>query len=139
MRNLILLRGASGSGKSTIANLFITLNPTLRIISTDDFFYNDNGEYVFNANSLVQNHKKCINVVERDMESIDSANVDTDTIIVHNTFTMDWEMKPYFDLAENYGYTVHTLIVENRHGSKNIHDVPDDTVESQKERFEIVI
>jgi hypothetical protein len=46
-------------------------------------------------------------------------------------------MKEYFDLAEKYGYTVVSLIVENRHGGKNIHGVPDEKVEQMKKRFEI--
>ena len=138
-RNLILLRGVSGSGKSTIAKIWEDANPTIRIISTDDFFMTTEGDYVFNANSLVENHKHCQTVVERDMESVDMAGLDDDIILVHNTFTKEWEMQAYFDLAKRYEYTVHTIIVENRHGSKNIHDGPEDTVKIQKDRFEVVI
>jgi hypothetical protein len=29
-----------------------------------------------------------------------------DQIVVSNTFTQEWEMKPYFDMAEKYGYQV---------------------------------
>ena len=36
-------------------------------------------------------------------------------IVVHNTFTKEWEMKAYFDLAEKYGYNLYTIIIENRH------------------------
>ena len=49
----------------------------------------------------------------------------------------DWEMEPYFKLAEKYGYMVFTMVVENRHGGKNLHGVPDDTLEKMKSRFEI--
>ena len=55
MKNLILIRGVSGSGKSTVAALFNTNN----LASTDDFFIDEYGDYVFNANSLVVNHQKC--------------------------------------------------------------------------------
>jgi hypothetical protein len=58
-------------------------------------------------------------------------------IVVSNTFTQEWEMKPYFELAKTYGYTVFTLIVENRHGGKNTHGVPDEKLEQMKNRFEI--
>jgi hypothetical protein len=58
------------------------------------------------------------------------------TIAVSNTFTQEWEMKPYFELAEKYGYKIFTVIVENRHGGKNIHGVPDDKLEIMKNRFE---
>ena len=58
------------------------------------------------------------------------------TIAVSNTFTQEWEMKPYFELAKKYGYKIFTVIVENRHGGKNIHGVPDDKLEIMKNRFE---
>ena len=48
-------------------------------------------------------------------------------------------MKPYFDLAEKYGYNVYTIIVENRHKSKSIHNVPDYVIKAQRDRFEIVL
>lgn len=61
----------------------------------------------------------------------------TPTIAVANTFTQEWEMQPYLDLAKEHGYTVHTIIVENRHGNESIHNVPKATVEKMKKRFEI--
>ena len=58
-------------------------------------------------------------------------------IVIANTFTQEWEMKEYFELAERYNYRVHTVIVENRHGSENVHNVPEDKLLKMKERFEI--
>ena len=46
-------------------------------------------------------------------------------------------MEHYIELAKKYGYQVFTLIVENRHGGKNIHGVPDDKLEVMRNRFEI--
>ena len=46
-------------------------------------------------------------------------------------------MNEYFKMAERYNYRVHTVIVENRHGGENIHDVPEDKLQKMKERFEI--
>lgn len=57
------------------------------------------------------------------------------TIVVSNTFTQEWEMKPYFELAERYGYTVHSLIVENRHGGVNTHGVPEEALQKMENRF----
>ena len=127
MNNLILLRGVSGSGKSTIAPMF----ENAKLVSTDDFFLDEYGDYVFNANSLVINHQKCQLAVDMMMQD------NEELIVVHNTFTKDWEMSHYSDLASKYGYAVHTMIVENRHGSKNIHDVPPDSIEAQRERFSV--
>jgi hypothetical protein len=58
-------------------------------------------------------------------------------IIVSNTFTQEWEMKSYYELAEKYGYRVHSVIVENRHGGVNEHGVPEDKLEVMKNRFEV--
>jgi hypothetical protein len=46
-------------------------------------------------------------------------------------------MKPYFNMAEKYGYKVFSIIVENRHGGKNEHGVPDDKLELMRNRFEV--
>ena len=37
-------------------------------------------------------------------------------------------MEPYVKLAEIYGYTVFTLVVENRHNGENIHGAPEETI-----------
>ena len=58
-------------------------------------------------------------------------------IVVSNTSTTEKEMQPYIDLAKKYDYKVTSLIVENRHGGKSIHSVPEETIEKMKQRFEI--
>jgi hypothetical protein len=58
-------------------------------------------------------------------------------VVVSNTFTQEWEMEPYFELAKKYGYKVFTVIVENRHGGTNEHNVPEDKIEQMKTRFEL--
>jgi plasmid replication initiation protein len=64
---------------------------------------------------------------------------DIDTVIVSNTFTQEWEMKGYYELAEKYGYRVFSLIVENRHGGTNVHEVPEESLEKMRNRFEILL
>jgi len=58
-------------------------------------------------------------------------------IVVSNTSTTEKEMEPYLKLAEKYDYKVVSLIVENRHGNKSVHNVPDETMEKMRNRFEI--
>ena len=58
-------------------------------------------------------------------------------IAVSNTFTQEWEMKPYYELAEKYGFMVFSIIVEKRHEGVNQHNVPEDKLEIMKKRFEI--
>ena len=125
MKQLILLRGLPGSGKSTFANLLGGIH-----VEADQYFMQD-GEYKFDASKLKQAHNWCKLRVEHSME--DGAN----KITVSNTFTQEWEMDTYFELAEKYGYQTSCLIVENRHGGVNIHGCPDDKIEQMKNRFEI--
>lgn len=58
-------------------------------------------------------------------------------IVVSNTFTQEWEMKPYLEWAEDFGYKVFSLIVENRHGGVNCHNVPEENLKKMKDRFEV--
>ena len=128
MRNLILLRGVSGAGKSTVAKLM----KAVELFSTDDYFM-VKGKYEFDPSKLEENHKKCL----QDVENVMIHKKLYTNIVVHNTFTQEWEMQPYFDIAKEHGYTVHTLIVENRHRSESIHNVPDNVVNNQRNRFQV--
>jgi hypothetical protein len=99
-------------------------------IEADMFFVKD-GEYKFDVTKLKQAHNWCYDVVENWMENSE------ERIVVSNTFTQEWEMKAYYELAEKYGYRVHSIIIENRHGGVNEHGVPEDKLEIMKNRFEV--
>jgi predicted kinase len=131
--DLILLRGLPGSGKSTLAKIILQLpnNIDQEVLSADDFFVNDKGEYVFDANKLKEAHNYCTFRCSERMRQQKSR------IVVANTFTQEWEMEEYFKMAERYNYRIHTVIVENRHNSQNVHGVPEDKLQKMKERFEI--
>ena len=128
-KHLYLIRGVSGSGKTTFVTSLVQDHH--RVICTDDFFM-VNGEYVFDPTKLKENHLECQKKVGEWLSR-------GKTVFVHNTFTCEWEMTPYFTLAETFGYKVFTLIVENRHQGTSVHNVPDDVLESQKGRFEIIL
>jgi predicted kinase len=130
MKELILLRGLPGSGKSTFAKSLGGIH-----IEADQYFM-ESGEYKFNASKLKDAHQYCQSQTQAWM-SHDGTQVNADRIIVSNTFTMEWEMVPYFGLARDYGYRLVCLIVENRHNGVNEHGVPADKLEAMKDRFEI--
>lgn len=129
-KDLILIRGVSGSGKSTLAD--VLANEFHPVFSADDYFMVGNG-YNFDPTRLKEAHAQCHARTEEAMKNA----LDNDIIIVANTFTREWEMKSYLDLAEKYNFRVHTIIVENRHGGKNIHGVDDNKIQAMKDRFEI--
>lgn len=129
MNNLILVRGVVGAGKSTLANI---IAPDANIAADDYFDKFNNG--VFDGSKLKAAHEWCQTEVK-----IMMTQTNDPTIAVHNTFTQEWEMQPYFDLAKQYGYQVSTIIVENRHGSQSIHSVPDEVKQKMIDRFEVVL
>jgi 50S ribosomal subunit-associated GTPase HflX len=130
MKNLYIIRGCSGAGKSTIAKMLVG-NKDYRHKEADMYFIDRDGNYNFVPSKLKEAHKWCQEEVEFLM------NLEHSPVVVSNTFTQEWEMKPYFELAEKYGYTVFSLIVENRHKGKNQHNVPEGKIEEMRNRFEI--
>lgn len=126
MKKLFLLRGLPGSGKSSLAKELGGLH-----IEADMFHINKDGIYDWKPEKVKDSHNWCHDVVENWMD------MSQELIVVSNTLTQEWEMKPYYELAEKYGYVVFSLIVENRHGGTNIHNVPEDKLEQMKNRFEI--
>ena len=138
MRNLVLIRGVPGCGKTTIADMLSWFKSSVTYC-TDDMFMVD-GEYKFDPSKLPEYHAATLSKVKDAMiDAIDAEAYIHDTVIVHNTFTQEWEMKPYFDLAKELDWKVHTIIVENRHGSKNVHGVPEEAIDRMKERFEVIL
>lgn len=124
IKQIILLRGLPGAGKSTLAKM---------ICSHDieaDMYFMQAGEYKFDVSKLRQAHAWCQNKTEEWLKL--GYNV-----TVSNTFTQEWEMMPYFALAKQYGYMVQSLIVENRHNGESEHNVPQETLNKMKQRFEI--
>jgi len=132
MKELYLLRGLPGSGKSTLAKSIGGIH-----IEADQYFV-ESGVYKFDALQLKNAHNYCQNQTRAWMES-DGTQVNADKIVVSNTFTQTWEMQPYFDLAEKYGYRVYSLICENRHSGVNEHGVPEEKLVQMKNRFEILL
>jgi predicted kinase len=131
---LTLVRGLPGSGKSTFAN---TITNKFSICEADKFFYDKEGNYNFDGSKLREAHKWCREQVEIRMKDNQINEQFYPHIVVSNTFTQQWEMDIYFGLANQYGYKVFSIIVENRHGGVNQHGVPDDKLEQMKNRFEV--
>jgi predicted kinase len=123
---LYIVRGIPGSGKSTFAK---TLGG--QHYEADMFFIDEEGNYNFDFTKIKDAHQWCQGMVKSDMI------LEYPKIVVSNTFTQEWEMKPYIDMAKEFGYVVFTIVVENRHGGVNEHNVPEDKIEQMKNRFEI--
>ncbi len=95
---LIISRGPSGSGKSHMSSQ-LGDKFSAPIFSTDDFFQ-QSGTYEFDPNLIGEAHEWNR---QRVNESITGG---TPIIIVDNTNAEFWEMKPYVQMAQKYGYRV---------------------------------
>ena len=123
---LIIVRGLPGSGKTTFAKLLGT-----KAICCADDYVTRNGVYNWKPETIGVSHEWCQRKCRRFMKA------QVERIVIANTNTTEREMQPYMDLARQFGYMVHTVIVENRHGGKNIHNVPETTLDKMCERFSV--
>ena len=126
---LYIVRGIPGSGKSTFAKTLVKKDYCHK--EADMFFVDREGNYKFEPSKIKDAHKWC----QEEMDFL--MRLEHSPVVVSNTFTQEWEMEPYFTLAKEYGYTVFTIVVENRHGGTNVHNVPEDKIEQMKNRFEV--
>jgi predicted kinase len=128
---LILLRGLPGSGKTTLAKV-LSENNTYPVFSVDDYFTDEiTGEYIFNFQNNHLAYKQCEALTHDAMQQAISK------VIVHNTFTMDWELEPYFKLASKYHYMLFVVTVENYHGHQNVHEVSDEQLLKMAEKYKV--
>lgn len=126
MRDLVLIRGLPGAGKSTAAkDLF---SGALEVCA--DYWFDYFCEGKFNPKLLAKAHKWCLEEARRGL-------LDGNTVVVHNTFTREWEMEQYFDLASVLKVRVWVFVAENRHGGKSVHNVPQATIDNMRSRFQI--
>jgi len=123
MKTLYIVRGLPGSGKSSLAKKVTEL-----VYSADDFFTNKKGEYNFNAKLLGKAHEWCWGKVR------DAMFIGANAVAVANTFTQAWEAEKYYQIAEEYGYSVFVIECQNDFG--NVHDVPQESIDAMRERWE---
>lgn len=126
MPTLTIIRGASGSGKTTLAKVLSEVNDC-PYFEADMYFINESGEYQFDFTKLKNAHAWCQGIVKSYMKD----GVD---VIVSNTFTKIWEMKPYLNMANEFGYDVQVIHCQGKFD--NVHGVPEDKVQQMRDNFE---
>lgn len=131
-KTLLALRGIPGSGKTTLAKT-LSLSNGAPIFSIDSFFENESGEYSFDFKKNHLAYKEC------ESNTKEALKEGTPFVIVDNTFTLDWELEPYERLAKEFGYLFFVVTVENRHGGKNIHQIPEEQIEKMKAKYRVVL
>lgn len=145
-----LLRGVSGSGKSTFAEKFLRpLFHHFEVVSADRFFTNEKGEYSFDGSMLSAAHDQCYKNFEFHIqqmtqhafhESYYHDQPRRSCLVVDNTNLEPYEMAPYMMKALSLGIepeilTFNMLQDVNEHVLKNIHGIKEPTIQRQKEKF----
>jgi predicted kinase len=123
-KTLILLRGVSGAGKSTVAELLGNLDG-YATIAADDYW---GPEYDFDITRLHFAHHWCQLVTRSHLE-------DGMSVVVHNTATTNKDVEIYQQIAKEHNARFISLIVENRHGSDSVHNVPQEVRAGQERKL----
>src|SRR5574337_327661 len=115
MRQVIIMRGVPGSGKSTHAQ---KLGGT--IVSADNWFMK-NGSYQFDASQLGQAHGACQRAFTEALQR------GVELVVVDNTNIKVRDMKFYVDNAKkfNYDWRIVEVVASN---PQNVHGVPAEKV-----------
>ena len=128
-KNVFIIRGLPGAGKSTLSKRLVDNED--HICEADHYQVDEDGNYDFQADRIHYAHNEC----KAKFQGLITRGVSS--IVVSNTSTTVKEFQPYKKFAEKNGYRVTVLIVENRHGNKSIHDVPEESMTRMHDRFQI--
>ena len=129
---VFIMRGVPGSGKSTIAKEIA--HPTGVIHSTDQYFYDEAGQYKLDLSKLPEYHGKNFEAFCNSIESEKSI------IVLDNTNIKRWEFERYLTIAKAKGYTVREVEIPPPDASvaakRNIHGIPEHVIRRMIEQYE---
>lgn len=140
MSKVLILRGVSGSGKSTVAREHaaeqILLGGKAVICSADDYFIRL-GSYKFDPRLLPEAHAWCRG------KAIGALEAEVDLVIIDNTNLCKWEYEPYEKMASDYGAECQILVVGQfdekaieLYASRNLHGVPVEKIKQMAAKFQ---
>ena len=129
-KSIILIRGLPGSGKSTLARE-LSENGKYQVYSVDDYFTDEHGNYIFDHRKNHFAYDECKKNVLSEIQK------KAEKIFVDNTFTLDWEMEPYFKLAKDNNYKIFVLTMENYHSGENIHEISKEQINKMAEKYKV--
>lgn len=125
MSKLIIIRGLPGSGKSTLAHSAEQFIGCCAV-EADNFHIIDN-KYVYRPERARYAHEWCQSQAAFYLNQ-------GKNVVVSNTSLTARAMNPYYELALDFGADFE--IVNCTGNYDNIHDVPQDILDSMKEKWE---
>lgn len=140
VNQVIIMRGVSGSGKSTYAR---TMWPKACVLSSDDFWTRNGGEYTQNFDVTKLGEAHAWNL-RRFIDYLECAEAPfwkepIHTIVIDNTNTTPTEIAPYYAVAQAFKVPLIEIvsidILPARAFERNTHGVPAATHAAQVERF----
>lgn len=125
-KQLIIIRGPQGAGKSTLASV-LAPQYQAEIYEADMYFINPStGEYNWDASKIGAAHKWC-------QERVRSKLKEGRNVIVSNTSISKKELDVYLKIAEEEGASVWELIAWGKF--QNTHGVPEEKVQEKRKAF----
>lgn len=129
MKELVILRGLPGSGKSTFARL-LTLGRNGAIIENDQFMY-ENGLYIWKPSKLKSAVKHTNETLYKALKE------ELEIIVISNVNARPSDFEHYAEMGRKSGYKVSTIIVENRCNTKSRHNVEETTLKNMENNFDV--
>jgi broad-specificity NMP kinase len=122
-RQMILMQGVPGSGKSSIAGILAS-HINAMVVSNNDYMVDDNNKYCFDPKMIPVSIEKCQNKAVEYVEA--GWNLIVDNVNAEG-FTVDF----YLELAEKYDYRV--MVIRTSRSAReccgeNIHRVPANSI-----------
>ncbi|CAH1778267.1 unnamed protein product, partial [Owenia fusiformis] len=131
---MVLMRGCPGSGKSTLAQAIVCKGV---VLSTDDFFIQQDGRYEFNPSLIGEAHTWN---QERAQKALDKGR---SPVVIDNTNTQAWEMTTYIQMASKRKYDIEILEPDTSWkfnvkelARRNTHGVPKDRLKDMVDRYD---
>ncbi len=123
MKEVLILRGKPGTGKSYYAKHYLRLKTDLANATTSwhsaDFYFEDkDGNYNFVPWQIPMAHQSCWG------SFIDALASGDEYIVVDNTNTQRWEYENHAKLAKIFDYRV-KIVNTNQYRKKQGHDITD--------------
>lgn len=130
---LILIRGLPGTGKSTKARELIAYSThkglQLDYYEADQYFTDQLGNYNYDKGKIGNAHAWCKHHTYKSLSEDRS-------VVVANTFTTNKELYDYLHFAKDFECKL--VIVEMKKEYGSVHNVPEETMQKMRKRWEEV-